>query len=362
MQVKSFTGRNTQEVLAQIKEELGPEAVILGNRTFRKDNVRYYEITAGIDQQNMNGPDPLGGSIGRRGGDSQLSGWGEWHKEWLQIKEHLFSLMKPAIQLDRLTPRQRVALEYLQREGVSDIVVLELYKRLLAKPGASVLESLGDMAPVKGWSQENWPERIHMITGPFGSGKTTSALRMALLLRMQKPSIPIAFINVDCVRGNGRLILRHWAELSDFAYFEAANSLAMSKALAAASGAEKIFLDMPGISGPGTLGNMIRELEIGTEDLAVHLTMPPHYETSQFLAFMARYKAEGLPGSLVWTKLDEAASYGSLINVAVSSNRPISAFSHGSGLKDSMTPATETTLWRLIFKRQLPGEMSAETV
>ena len=116
MQVKTFTGHSSQEVLAQVKAEMGSEAVILANRTYRKNGVVCHEITAGLERQ-ASGPPP----------DAATDSLGEWQREWLQIKDHLFALMKPAIQLDRLTPRQRVALEYLQREGVSDAVTVGLY-------------------------------------------------------------------------------------------------------------------------------------------------------------------------------------------------------------------------------------------
>ena len=37
MQVRTFTGASSQEILARIKAEMGPEAVIIGNRTFKKN-------------------------------------------------------------------------------------------------------------------------------------------------------------------------------------------------------------------------------------------------------------------------------------------------------------------------------------
>ena len=48
------------------------------------------------------------------------------------------------------------------------------------------------------------------------------------------PEMQIAFINTDCLRGNGRLTLRHWAELSDFGYLEAADAESIKDALEAA--------------------------------------------------------------------------------------------------------------------------------
>lgn len=348
MQVKTFTGPNVQTVLAQVKADMGTDAIILSSRDMRKDGQLWHEVTVGVD----NSAESEGGQ----------QAWGEWHKEWDRIKEHLYALMQPSLQWERLSPRQRVALEYLQREGADDAVVVELYHKLSMAPGTSVLEALSEVVPTRPWTLEAWPERVHVMAGPSGSGKTTAALRMAMLLRQEDSALKIAFINADCERGNGRLLLRHWAELSDFAYFEACDADSMRVALRASAEADCVFIDLPGLSstaGNGTLTEMLTALGLQGLGAVVHLAMPPHYGAAQSRAFIKRYQS-GMLASIVWTKLDEAASYGPLINVATTSGLPVSALSYGSGMRGTLTPAREGTLWRLVFKRQLPGQAAAE--
>ena len=346
MQVKSYTGTNTQEVLAQIKAELGPDAVILSNRSFKKDGLRCHEVTAGIERAGIHRDETEHG---------MPPGWADWHKDWMQLKSHIYALMKPSLHLDQLSPRQRVALEHLQREGVDDEVLLELYRRLLAEPGLSVLEPLDAMMPVRPWSRTVWQEQVHILTGPFGGGKSTSALRMALLLHKEEPDLQIAFINVDCIRGTGRLVLRHWAELSSFAYHEAPDAQSMRKTLNACANADYIFVDMPGLERSATLMQQLAALNLDSIGAATHLVLPPHCAPLQTAAFLARYKGTA-NSSLVWTKLDEAVSYGAVLNVSHMSGLPISALSYGPGLRGSLSAAAASLLWRLVFKRQLPDE------
>lgn len=352
MQVKTFTGASSQEVLARVKAEMGPDAVILGNRTYRKNGVVCHEITAGLERQ---GP---GAAPAPSGAGDAPSGWSEWHKEWMQIKDQLYALMKPAIQLERLTPRQRVALEYLQREGVADSVAVGLYNRLLADPGASVLECLAGMVPVRPWGRAEWPQRLHLLTGPFGAGKTTTALRFALQLRAQDAALRIAFINADALRGTGRLVLRHWAELSGFACLEAPDRESMARALTQTAGADAVFIDVPGMTAGETLAEWREAMgldAVAVDEAASHLVLAPFCDAIQTKEFLSRYHAEG-PASLVWAKLDEAVSFGTIVNVGAGARLPVSALSYGAELKESLSPATEPLIWRLVFKRQIPGQ------
>ena len=267
--------------------------------------------------------------------------------------------MRPAIQMSRLTPRQRVALEYLQREGVSDSVSLDLYNRLLANPGSSILECLCEMVHVKPFGIEEWPQHIHLFTGPFGSGKTSTALRFALYLRKCDPSIRLAFVNTDCLRGNGRLLLRHWAELSNFIYLEAADEATMQTIIEKSAAVDLLFIDTQGLARGQNLRTYTANLGLDAKkNIAVHLTFSPFSNALQTQEFIQRYTTP-FPTSLVWTKLDEAVSFGTLVNVSNEANLPISALSYGAELQDSFTPATEPLVWRLVFKRQIPGHEAA---
>lgn len=354
MQVKTFTGSSSGEVLAQVKAEMGSDAVILGNRTYRKNGVICHEITAGLDRH------PQTTQQSSESSTFGWSGWGDWQKDWIKIKEQLYALMRPAIQMSRLTPRQRVALEYLQREGVSDAVSLDLYKRLLANPGSSILECLCEMVHVKPFGLEEWPQHIQLFTGPFGSGKTSTALRFALHLRKIDPALRLAFVNTDCLRGNGRLLLRHWAELSNFIYMEAADEASMGSIIEKSAAVDVLFIDTPGLPRGHNLRTFLMNFGLEEKNVAVHLTFSPFSNALQTQEFLQRY-ATTLPSSLVWTKLDEAVSFGTVVNVSNEANMPISALSYGAELQDSFTPATEPLVWRLVFKRQIPGHEATMT-
>lgn len=368
MQIKTYTGRNATAVLARVKAELGPDAVILSSRECREGERAWHEMSVGVEHaaapgtaRSAMGP-AAGPSVGP--GGSVPPGWEEWHREWGQMKEHLFALMKPALRMEELTPRQRVALEYLTREGVDDGVAMTLHRRLAASPDASVLEALAEIVPVRGWSLAAWPQRAQVFAGPFGAGKTTAMLRMALALRRERADLKIVLVNADCGRGHGRLLLKHYAELSGLVYREASTAVEFAAILRENPDAARIMVDLPGVARDGSLARQLAILGLsgagaGT-GVAVHLVLPPHHGPAQMSALLARYAFEGA-GSLVWTKLDEACTFGALVNVAAACGLPVSALSYGPGMRNSLVAASDAALWRLLFKRQLPGEAPAET-
>ena len=370
MQLCTFTAKTQTALMAQIREELGPDAVILETR--EKDG--FITMTCALERNPLpsSGPRATGANAGsgkasftgkagsapladQAGQDPIPAGWRQWHQEWDAIKQHIFALMKPALKMEELTPRQRVALEYLQREGIDDEATLAVIQKLRDRPEATILDPLGAIVKVRPFGAKKWRERLHMLAGPFGAGKSTVAIRLALALRQEDPDLSICLINADATRGNGRLLLRHYSELSELHYKEAANTLELMEAVSKAEseGFDRIFIDLPGLSRGKYLEKLLNDSGLAAKDCAVHLTLTPHYGDAQLKGLLARYKTD-LPGSLIWTKLDEAEQFGAIVNVAQLTGLPVSALSYGPGIGNSLSPAHATMLWRLLFKNELP--------
>lgn len=369
MQVKTFSGPNNKVVLDKIKAELGSEAVILESRTTMEDGKKIVRMVAALEKDDAAAlADEPFAADGHNGGLSG-TGWKQWQAEWHNIKSNLFALMRPALRLDALNPRQRTAMEYLEREGANDQVLLELYRKLSQRPDDPVLVPLSSLLPVKSWSLQHWPQRVHLVSGPYGSGKSTSVVRMALALQQEARLASISegdkareckvcLVNADAERGNGRLLLRHYAGLSGLEYREAGTAMKFAAVLAEAQhrGFSKIIVDMPALRRGETLNNVAANLGVSRIEglqTALHLVLSPHYDDSLTLDLLNRYMLD-MPGSLVWSKLDEASRYGALLNVAMASGLPVSCFSFGPELLHSMQPARQSMLWRLLFKHELP--------
>ncbi len=352
MQLKRFSGASPAAIIAQIKAELGTEAIILD--TQEQDGI--ITMTAALERTPVNTSQESGGEFAQR---SEANGWQNWQDEWGAIKGHLLSLMKQGIDLGNLDSRQRLALEFLQKEGLADDVFVELFKKLAQNKQKSILDCLGEIVKVMPFGKQNWPEKIHIVAGPFGVGKTSVLLRFALLLQQEDPKCKFCLINADASRGNGRLFLKNYCELAGMSYKEAASGMELGLAVQKAQeeGFAKIFVDIPGLSRGKNLHELLYQVgfeHFPTGALAVHLVMSPHYGEGHLRDFFMRYSTK-FRSSVVWTKLDEAERYASLVNAAFGSGLPVSALSFGAGMGNSLKVAESKSIWRLLFKRELPS-------
>lgn len=351
MRVKTFRGGSAKSVLEQVKAELGGEAVILDTQTRRENGRCVCEVTAALEARDQD--QDLGLD------QSARPGWGQWHQEWDQIKGHLYALARTRADLSSLTPRQRLPLEHLEAQGVADGAILALWRKLRDDRSLSALSVLGDMVAVKPLTLAGWTQRLHALAGPSGSGKTSAVLRLALRAKREQARAKVLVVNADCIQGKGRLVLKHYADLSGLAYAELATAADLSRLVTEHRDAHRIFVDLPALPADLDLDRYLGLLGLaGREDACAHLVLPPHLAPEQYAAVLKRYRS-GKTASLIWTKLDEACRYGAMVNLAQATGLPVSALSFGPGLKDSLVPAERLALWRLLFKQELPDTAEA---
>ncbi|MBF0480691.1 MAG: flagellar biosynthesis protein FlhF [Desulfovibrionaceae bacterium] len=351
MRVKTFRGTDMQAALAQVKADLGVDAVILSTQTVREDGKAMCEVMAARDEQA--GADP-GCAPGAAGYEN-----GSWQREWFDIKEHLLTLIKPQIDYTRVSPRQRLALEYLDREGVEEDITLSLFRDLAADRNRMILELLSKRVLVKPLDAVHYPEKFQALAGPAGAGKTTAAIKMALAYKKENQKGRICLATAEGKSGKGAMMLRHFAELSGFSFLDLGEISRAAVADRLCQDFDKVFLLLPPAPKDATLAEHVLSLGLGgLENLAVHVVLNPHYSREQLRHFASRYLG-ARAASLVWTKCDEACNFGTIINAAVKSGLPVSALGYGDGLKNSFAKASPELLWRLVFKHQTPEALAA---
>jgi len=353
MRMKTYRAATSTAAFAKVKSDLGDEAVILSNKTVTENGSKCCEIVAAVENQPLQAVRPLRDT--KEGVvDAALQDSVGWQREWSQIKGQIMALMKPQMDPARLSPKQRVALEYLEREEVDERVLTHVYCTMRETENCPVMTALDPLLKATPFEAGTWTNTFHAFAGPGGAGKTSSLIRLALHMKKAQPGIRLCLATADGGRGKGRLVLKHYAELSGLAFREIITREDFALLRDEARHFDMILIDLPGLSGRTTLEEWSQLYGLGEcPDLSIHLVMNPYYSKGQFERFMDKYKSEQL-ASVIWTKLDEACTFGSILNMAFAGGLPVSALSYGPGLKNTISPATEEMIWRLMFMRKLP--------
>ena len=356
MRVKTYRGPDTRTVLRQIRAELGPDAVILSTQTGTEGSRSCCEIMAALEPSTNGNRAEQPGFSHNATPSGNYPGWKQMHQEWNCLKEHLFSVLKPQADYNLLSPRQRQALEYLEREEVLPEVAMHLWRAMKNSPEKSILEELRTIVAAKPWTGRHWPEKVHAFVGPHGSGKTSSLLRLALNLRREFPNRRIALANADQHHGKGRLLLQHYAELGEFPFVDLRSPEDWQRLLG--EPCDTVFVDMPGLPAEEHLDAWLIQKEMSLPDsCAVHLVLSPHYSNTILQRFVKKFQVSAL-SSLIWTKLDEAETFGAMVNIGYSTRLPISALSYGASLSSSLAAADHQSIWKLVFTHRLPQTAS----
>ncbi|MDC0335452.1 flagellar biosynthesis protein FlhF [Pseudodesulfovibrio sp.] len=352
MRMKTYRAATSTAAFAKVKADLGTEAVILSNNTVTENGCKLCEIVAAIDSM------PTASAQSKTKSDvveDALENAVGWQREWSQIKGQIMQLMKPQIDLDTLSPKQKRAMEYLEREDVDETVLTKIFCDLRGDDSMSIVNVLDSMIDASPFSANMPTKRFHAFAGPGGAGKTSSLVRLALKEKKNNPKARICLATADGGRGKGRMVLKHYAELSGLAFREIITRDDFLLLQKEAGQFDMILIDLPGLPGQTTLEEWTALYGLaGCDDLAIHLVLNPYYSTSQFQRFMEKYQSEQL-SSVIWTKLDEACTFGAILNMAFACGLPVSALSYGSGLKNSIALASKEMIWRLLFMRKLPG-------
>jgi len=343
--------------MARIKKELGSEAIILNTQNTTVDGVPCCEIMAARESnppQATSGLLPECDPVG-------FSGWQTMMQEWAELREQCLAVLKPGLHLDQLPSKQRQVVQYLEKEGVSSHCLLRIWKRLRENPDSSPLHILGDFLQTHTWSRYDSGEKIHALAGPYGCGKTSTILRVALAMKRQNPSAEICLANADNYHGKSRLFLKHYADISGLSYRDLQSDRDWKSLLVEQRKYDKVLIDLPGLESRDTMADWIAaECPQVAPRISFHLVLSPLFSSAQQDAFVRRFHVPDM-ASIIWTKLDEACSYGDLINQSFTSGLPVSLLSFGPGLRNTLATARQTDIWRMIFKHQLPLPDSSKT-
>jgi flagellar biosynthesis protein FlhF len=202
-------------------------------------------------------------------------------------------------------------------------------------------------------------QKIMMLVGPTGVGKTTTIAKLAGLARQQDAHQRTVLITLDTYRVAAVEQLRVFAKILKIPLEVAVSQQDFLACVGRHQEADLVLIDTAGRSPKDRAGHEeLVAMTRGSFKIETHLVLAAPVAESVQMETIQRYQT--LPiHKIIMTKLDETSRFGSMYNVLSQAGIPVSYLSAGQRVPEDLEPATRQGLVELVLGEQ-PTVMGAE--
>ena len=399
MKIKRYMDKDMRHVLRKVREDQGPEAVILSNR--RVDDgieviaaIDYDEalvrhalgVDAGSDAQISSDalatiaedeavpptqPDveviaaklqaqasievdestPAATTPGRAANDGDKLSLRDMHEELASMRGLLETQLSGLVWKDdaRRFPMRAQLLRNLARLGIAPDVANLIVERIgnteevksLWKPPltmlAQTLPVVGDDILRKGGT--------FALIGPTGVGKTTTIAKIAARYAMNNWADDIALVSADSYRVGAKEHLTAFANIIGAQVYAASSFDELNTTLSLLSDKKLVLIDTEGRSQRDRdLANQLAAYGRNADRVKFYLTLSAATQEAALDETVREFRKVPLEGCIV-TKIDEAAQLGCVMSTLIRHNLPAAWFSDGQRIPDDLHCAARKRLW-----------------
>jgi flagellar biosynthesis protein FlhF len=191
--------------------------------------------------------------------------------------------------------------------------------------------------------------KVVALVGPPGAGKTAMIAKFAVKygLSGRKPAL---LLSLDTLRVAASEQLRWYASILGMGFQVVSTNCALAQTLEEHRNKELVLIDTAGLTA--------RELEGGSDDadylagradIQKHLVLPASIRAADMARVSSVYRRAFQPSRLIFTRMDEAGVCGPVLCEAARSGLPISFFGAGQRVPEDFEPAQKATLLQRIL-------------
>ena len=384
MQVKRYEVSSISEAMAKIKEDMGPEAIILSAKK-KKNSMgeAVLEVMAARDEKNIPAMKPTINSVpseSSRLTESREDIYKFIREEIGELKEIIRAVQKEKSVREELEELKETMDKFFDLLGArkrrsNPEVNRKVYYQLLScgfsrASACSILEEIGTQIssqnnfteedilqiveqyviksiPVVNKSQEE--KRIKAYVGATGVGKTTTLAKLAARYSlMQKKSVGL--ITLDTFRIAAIEQLKTYAKIMGLRMEVASTQETFQKSLQLLSDKDVILIDTPGRScvDDSYLGLMDTMLQ--NDNIETNLLISSTASEDNQLDMVMKYSLFNYD-NLIITKTDESRRFGILYDVINKARKPVSFLTCGQNVPQDIEEVTPHKMANLIMRR-----------
>ncbi|MEW6661740.1 MAG: flagellar biosynthesis protein FlhF [Bacillota bacterium] len=351
MIIKRYLVNHMQEAVGLIKRDLGPDAVIISSRRVRQPGWRglfspgQMEVTAALDER---GEKPVPVQPTRSEPEN-------WTKEIAEVKALLKQLT-----LNHLTAGEPQELarwrQLLTQMEVNGEIIQELLQRISENTGPLTDQHLmrqrleEHMAEMMQAVSQQKGQTVFAFIGPTGVGKTTTLAKMAAQLALFQEK-RVALITIDTYRIGAVDQLKIYAEILGLPLEVVMTPHELKAAVNRFRSYDAVLIDTAGRPSKNKMS--IAELK-GFMDtigpLEIFLVLSCTTKARDQYRIIEDFKSLNYT-QLIFTKIDETDSLGSILNVAYETRLPIAFITNGQSVPDDIWPGDPRELARMIIRQ-----------
>ena len=376
MQIKRFEAKDMTTALRLIKDELGPEAVILSARNIKKakpilDLTKSggVEVTAAVDAYHLpvalNSASSIGGLNGYRrntpinGGKKRALRWTAGSRVKTPIHRRQDDQGRNCIRSENGAVCADV-FQHLLSQEVNREIANEITDTLAVLDQSNRFETMAELvseisnilklkiggAQVRLRAQKD--SRVIALIGPSGVGKTTTVAKLAAkhAIELKKK---VALISLDSYRIGAAEQLKIYAKAIAIPIKTVITVSGFKAALNEFRKFDLILVDTPGFN-PGKQTEMddLKAYLEGNVSIGIHLVLSAGTKESDLFNTLKRLNILAVQ-NLIFTKLDESHTYGNLINVLIKHKLPLSFLTNGRGVPGSIETGSLERIVECLF-------------
>ena len=403
MKIKRFVGTDMRQVLRRVREEQGPDAVILSNRRVDEgievvaavdydealmqqalgsqpavvvDCTQAAVVAGGVDEaaeavpevaaSPVATPEPVAVPLPEILNTSiAMERPGEAPRERAPADPELHSLRGELTSLrglletqlsglvwkdgTRRSPLRAQVLRNLARIGIAADVAMNVANRLepiqdIRHIWRSPLAELSRMIPVNRSSLLD-EGGIAALVGPTGVGKTTTIAKMAARYAMRNGSDDVALVCADAYRIGAREHLTAFANIIGVEVYAVSSPDELVATLAKLKNRKLVLIDTEGVSQRDAgLSQKLAAFRNGDTPVDIYLTLSATSQESGLDETIRRFGSVPIKGTVL-TKIDEAGQLGCAIGTMIRQNLAATWFSDGQRIPDDLHAAERKKLW-----------------
>ena len=361
MKMKRYFAADTRTAMRKLRQEQGPEAVILSNRCVSGG----VEIIAALDYEDA----LVNASLGNPYTDTNLA-MDPVHATNTSAKENtsqgltlgniqnelkgLRNIMEaPLMQMSwgemtRVQPLQANLLKQLMMLGLDSELSKKIIKQVSVKAGSKqswliALKMLANLLPI---SNDDLMQHggVVSLVGPTGVGKTTTIAKLAARFAFRHGRRSVCLVTTDSYRIGAHEQLRTYGRILSIPVHVATDRDELRTVLNHNSEHKLTLIDTAGMSQRDLkLSEQLATLDIGDKKIKNYLVLSATAQMNLQDDVIQAFKEIGLHGCIL-TKLDEAASLGESLSVLIRHKLAVAFISDGQKVPDNLHPARGTLL------------------